>query len=66
MPGALAVELRHERVVGVPDQQDGRVVHLDLSLPTLVSLHADGPPALPVILLALKTLQHKKNTHSAI
>ena len=54
MPGALAVELRHQGPVRVADQQDGRVKHLDLLLSTLVGLHADAPAALPVVLLPFK------------
>ena len=50
----LAVELRHEGLVGVADEQDGRVEGLDLLLATLVRLDADGPPAAPVVPLTFK------------
>jgi hypothetical protein len=53
--GTLPVELCHEGTVGVPDQQDGRVKHLDLSLPTLMGLHTDATPTLPVVLLPFET-----------
>lgn len=54
VPGALPVEFGHQGPVRVPDQQDGRVEHLDLPPATLVGLHTDGAPAPPVVLLALK------------
>lgn len=50
----LAVELGHERLVGVPDDQDGRVEGLDLLLAALVRFDADGPPAAPVVPLPLE------------
>lgn len=50
----FAVELGHERLVGVPDEQDGRVEGLDLLLAALVRLDADGPPAAPVVALPLE------------
>lgn len=54
VPGTLPIEFSHQRPVWVPDQQDGRVEHLNLSPATLVGLHADGAPAPPVVLLALE------------
>lgn len=45
----FAVELCHEGLVGVADEQDSRVEGLDLLLATLVGLDADGPPASPVV-----------------
>lgn len=54
VPPVLAVELGHQRLVGVADQQDGRVEGLDLLLAALVGLDADGPPAAPVVPLALE------------
>lgn len=54
MSGTLAVELGHEGPVGVPDEQHGRVKHLDLFLAALVRLHADAAAALPVVLLPLE------------
>ena len=50
----LAIELRHEGLVGVADEQDGRVEGLDLLLAALVRLDADGPPAAPVIPLTFE------------
>lgn len=50
----LAVELSHEGLVGVPDEQDGSVEGLDLLLATLVCLDADGPPAAPMVSLTFK------------
>lgn len=50
----LAVELSHQRLVGVADDQDGGVEGLDLLLPTLVGLDADGPPAAPVVPLTFE------------
>lgn len=52
----LAVELSHERLVGVADEQDGGVEGLDLLLSALVGLDADGPPAAPVIPLTFEPL----------
>lgn len=57
MSGTLAVEFGHEGAVRVPDQQDGRVEHLDLFLAALVGLYADAAAALPVVLLAFETYQ---------
>lgn len=54
MSCAFAIELGHERAVRVSDQQDGRVVHVDVALAALVRLHADGASAFPVILLTLE------------
>lgn len=54
MAPVLSVELGHERLVGVPDEQDGRVEGLNLLLATLVRLDADGPPAAPVVTLPLE------------
>ena len=54
VPGAFPVELGHQGPVRVPDQQDGRVEHLNLPPAALVGLHADGAPAPPVVLLALE------------
>lgn len=51
----LAVELRHEGLVGVADEQDGRVEGLDLLLATLMRLDADGPPTAPVVPLTLES-----------
>lgn len=48
------VELRHQGLVGVTDEQDGRVEGLDLLLAALVCLDADGPPAAPVVPLTFK------------
>lgn len=45
----FAVELCHEGLVGVADEQDSRVEGLDLLLAALVGLDADGPPASPVV-----------------
>ena len=50
----LAVELGHEGLVGVTDEQDGRIEGLDLLLAALVCLDADGPPAAPVVPLTFK------------
>lgn len=50
----LAVELGHERLVGVADEQHGGVEGLDLLAAALVRLDADGPPAAPVVPLALE------------
>lgn len=50
----LAIELRHERLVGVTDEQDGGVEGLDLLLAALVRLDADGPAAAPVVPLAFE------------
>lgn len=54
VPPVLAVELGHQRLVGVADEQDGRVEGLNLLLAALVGLDADGPPAAPVVPLALE------------
>lgn len=56
MSGALAVEFSNEGPVGVSNQQDGRVEHLDLLLTTLVGLYADAAAALPVVFLSFETL----------
>lgn len=56
MSCALAVELGHEGAVRVPDEQDGRVKHLNLLLAALVRLDADAAAALPVVLLPLEAL----------
>lgn len=45
----LPVEFCHERLVGVPDEQDGRVEGLDLLPPALVGLDADRPAAVPMV-----------------
>lgn len=50
----LAVELRHERLVGVADEQDGGIEGLDLLLAALVRLDAYGPAAAPVVPLAFE------------
>lgn len=50
----LAVELRHEGLVGVADEQDGGIEGLDLLLAALVCLDADSPPAAPVVPLTFK------------
>lgn len=50
----LAVELRHECLVGVTDKQDGGIEGLDLLLAALVRLDADGPAAAPVVPLAFE------------
>lgn len=50
----LAVELRHEGLVGVADEQDGGIEGLDLLLAALVCLDANGPPAAPVVSLTFK------------
>lgn len=50
----LAVELRHEGLVRVTDEQDGGIEGLDLLLAALVCLDADGPPAAPVVPLTFK------------
>lgn len=54
MSSAFAIKLSHERAVRVPDQQDGWVIHLDVTLAALMCLHADGASTFPVILLALE------------
>lgn len=54
MPCTFAVKLGHEGAVRVSDQQHGCVVHLDVTLATLVCLHADSASTFPVILLALE------------
>lgn len=58
---AFPIELRHKGVVRVPDEYDGRVVHLDVLPPTLMSLHADRPAALPIIFLALEAYEERRN-----
>ena len=50
----LAVELRHEGLVGVADEQDGRVEGLNLLLATLMRLDADGPPTAPMVPLTFE------------
>lgn len=55
MSGALAVEFSHEGAVGVSNQEDGRVEHLDLLLTALVGLYADAAATLPVVLLSFET-----------
>lgn len=50
----LAVELRHESLVGVTNEQDGSIKGFDLLLAALVGLDADGPPAAPVVPLTFK------------
>lgn len=54
MATILAVELRHESLVGVTNEQDGSIKGLDLLLAALVCLDADGPPAAPVVPLTFK------------
>lgn len=54
MSSTFPVELGNERSVGVPDQQDGGVKHLDLPLAALMCLHTDGASAPPVVLLTLE------------
>lgn len=54
MATVLAVELRHESLVGVANEQDGGIKGLDLLLAALVCLDADGPPAAPVVPLTFK------------
>lgn len=51
---AFPVEFSNKGPVGVPDQQDGRVKHLNLPPATLVRLHTDGAPAPPMVLLTLE------------
>ena len=50
----LAIELCHERLVGVTDEQDGGIEGLDLLLAALVRLDADGPAAAPVVPLTFE------------
>lgn len=64
MSGTLAVELGHEGAVGVPDEQHGRVKHLDLFLAALVRLHADAATALPVVLLPLEAFNQRTSRRS--
>lgn len=54
VPPVFAVELGHQRLVGVPDEQDGRVEGFNLLLATLMGFDADRPPASPVVPLALE------------
>jgi len=54
VPAVFAVELCHQRLVGVSDEQDGRVEGLDLLLAALVGFDANRPPASPVVPLALE------------
>lgn len=50
----LAVELCHECLVGVTDEQDGCIEGLNLLLAALMRLDADGPAAAPVVPLAFE------------
>lgn len=57
----LAVELRHEGLVGVADEQNGGVEGLDLLLPTLMGLDADGPPTSPVVPLTFEPCAQRES-----
>lgn len=50
----LAVELSHECLVGVTNEQDGSIEGLNLLLATLMCLDADGPAAAPVVPLTFE------------
>lgn len=64
MSGTLAVVLGHEGAVWVPDEQHGRVEHLNLLLAALVRLHADAAAALPVVLLPLEAFKQGRSRRS--
>lgn len=61
VPAVLAIELRHQGLVGVADEQDGRVKGLDFLLAALVGFDADGPSAPPVISLAFEPFPSQTN-----
>lgn len=54
MASIFAVELSHEGLVGVADEQNGCVEGLDLLLAAFMGLDADGPPASPVVPLTFE------------
>ena len=54
VPPVFTVELRHQSLVGVSDEQDGRIEGFDLLLAALVGFDANRPPASPVVPLTLE------------
>lgn len=53
----FAVELGHQSLVGVADEQDGSIKGFNLLLATLMGFDANRPPAAPVVPLTLEPCQ---------
>lgn len=59
VPPVFAVELCHQSLVGVSDEQDGRIEGFDLLLAAFMGFDANRPAASPVVSLALEPCQDR-------